>query len=130
MSVQASVLPHAALRRSYPPVEVEAALQKGQLQQAAALGWWGDEVAFQLVRSGFGGLPLLVKLDPSTDLGLHLSNDTGVTSVETIAPGLGAAREGQLRPGDIIRQVWHTISCCHSHLPSASVSFRPPLAQR
>lgn len=92
------------MARSYPPSEVESALQKGDIDLATKLGWWGDEAAFRLVATAMGGRAFKVSLG-LVDLGLHLSNDTGVTSVESIAPGLEAAREGQLRPGDVIRQV-------------------------
>ena len=97
-------------QEAYPPATVEERLQARDLAGALEAGWWGDEVGYGLVESGLGGRHLKVMLEQDmqhyrVDLGLYLSNETGVTTVAAIYPGGSAAREGQLRSGDVIRQV-------------------------
>ena len=99
----------ASRQEAYPPVLVEERLQARNLAGALEAGWWGDEVGYGLAESGLGGRHLKVTLehdmrDGRVDLGLDLSNETGVTTVAAICPGGSAAREGQLRSGDVIRQ--------------------------
>ena len=64
--------------------------QAGDLAAALELGWWGDEVGYGLVESGLGGKLLHVVLerrarDGRIDLGLDLSNDTGVRDRDRVA---------------------------------------------
>jgi hypothetical protein len=93
---------------SYPPAEVERALQRGDLHAAQhELGWFGDEWSYRLVRTGGGLQEILVVVDKdvASDLGLDLSNDAGVATVEYVAPQSTCGRGGQLRKGDIVRSV-------------------------
>ncbi|KAL1502923.1 hypothetical protein AB1Y20_010995 [Prymnesium parvum] len=90
-------------REGYPPLLVEEKLQAHDIDGAIAAGWWGDEVAYRLVESALGGRSLKVTLERG-DLGLDLSNESGVTTVASVYPEGSAAREGQLRPADVRRR--------------------------
>ena len=96
-----------AMGESYPPVEVERLLQRGELAKANALGWFGDAWSFRLVLSGAGAEEVNVVIDKATspDLGLDLSNDAGVATVSFISPTGSCGRDGRLRAGDIVRCV-------------------------
>eukprot|EP00966_Prymnesium_polylepis_P304880 7043901-Prymnesium_polylepis.1 len=105
----------AAPLQSYPPVIVEQFLQRADLSGAIDAGWWGDETAYRLVESGLGGRQVRVVLERDVDLGLSFDNATGVCSIVNISAGGGAAREGRLRVGDVIRKVCAPPRSSHGH---------------
>lgn len=92
---------------SYPPEEVEALLQRGELKEALKKGWFGDEFSYRLVRTSAETLQTMnvVIAQHAGDLGLDLRNEDGVATVGQITPGMAAARDGQLERGDVIRTV-------------------------
>ena len=94
-------------RGGYAPGPTEEALQRGDLDEAHRLGWWGDEAVYTLVQSGQGGRLLSTRLERhhGVALGLDLSNHTGVASVNSIWPESSVAMDGRLQPGDVIRRV-------------------------
>lgn len=123
----------------YPPEEVEERLQAGDLAAAERLGWFGDEWSYRLVQTGAGAalaLTVAVDRDAGVELGLDLSNDTGVATVSFISPTGAVGRDGRLRIGDVVRQVnGGTLYTCEavvraikgaSHGRLELVAVRPP----
>lgn len=123
---------------TYPPEEVEALLQEGDLEGALAKGWFGDEWCYRLVQTAGGGSLRQMKLSfaAGEELGLDLCNDAGVAAVRAFTPHGAVGQHGTINVGDVIRVVnGQTLFTCEAVVqaikrargaPLRLVAVRPP----